>query len=852
MKMFGIRRLVLAAVTACLVLAGTVAVAAASGGGGSIGTKKQLGSETRAAEGADEIAGGAEAWESVRSAPAASAPAAALIAARRQAAGLSGTSGSWAQLTNQPYNSDDPNYRDPVISNSGGGAGLVSGRISALAVDPTNPSVVYAGGADGGVWKSTDKGQHWTPVSDNLDSLSSGALAVNPADDSVWYGTGEDNTSSDSYAGTGLYRLTNDGAGWQQIGGSQFVGLMIGDIKFDGWGHAFVATSGGLYRGNSDGTGFTKVLDAPMVGFPADPYGFSMVNSVAIRPGTKGQVLAVSMAWRGGAAYNGIYYSRNGGDTWTDEPQNGAINPKTVGRATLAYSADGSKLYAVVENTQLYNAPQQQNGASVLDGVFVSPSGDPAGPWNQIANTKKLANSGSALKNSTGYEPGIQAWYNQFLTVDPKDANHVYVGLEETFETRNGGSSWVTIGPYWNFPFACWQANPDSCPTAPHSDQHAVAIGGDGTFYEGNDGGVYSRSTSAPSVVGGNWNNLNATLHTLQYYYAGAGKDPNSSGDIVWGGMQDNGGSELIPGKSAMVEPFGGDGGDTYVDPANGQRALQEYTYGDIFKTTNGGYSPNYTVNAFTEISPSCDATTYIPSPCDPGFRFIAPFRADIKNGNHWVTGGQYVWDNGGKGFDTTCSGTACDWKIVYDTGAGNSITAINASGSTIYAGWCGPCNPADPSSNGAGFGRGAATNYGGTWHTIGTALPDRFIDQLIIDPANPAHVYAVMGGYSRNWIPNAGVGHVFESHDGGATFTDISGNLPDAPGNDLVITPSGKIVLATDVGVFVTPEATPGTWSRLGAGLPNAVVSDLSMGSGGSYIIAATHGRGLWTFPTP
>ena len=71
--------------------------------------------------------------------------------------------------------------------------------------------------------------------------------------------------------------------------------------------------------------------------------------------------------------------------------------------------------------------------------------------------------------------------------------------------------------------FACWQANADSCPTAPHSDQHAVAIGGDGTFYEGNDGGVYSRSTSAPSVVGGNWNNLNATLHTLQYYYAGAG-----------------------------------------------------------------------------------------------------------------------------------------------------------------------------------------------------------------------------------------------------------------------------------------------------------------------------------------
>jgi hypothetical protein len=558
------------------------------------------------------------------------------------------------------------------------------------------------------------------------------------------------------------------------------------------------------------------------------------------------------MAWRGGAAYNGIYYSRDGGATWTDEPQNGAINPKTMGRATLAYSADGSKLYAVVESTKLYNAPQQQNGDSVLDGVFASPSGNPAGPWNQIADVKKLANSGSALKNSTGYEPGIQAWYNQFLAVDPHNANHVYVGLEETFETRNGGSSWTAVGPYWNFSFPCWQANPDSCPMAPHSDQHAVAISSNGTLYEGNDGGVYSRSLSAPSQVGGNWNDLNATLHTLQYYSAGAGSDPNSSGDIVWGGLQDNGGTELIPGQPDMVQPFGGDGGDTYVDPTNGQRALQEYTYGDIFKTLNGGYSPHGTISAFSEISPSCFATTYIPSPCDPGFRFIAPFSADVNNPNHWVTGGEFVWDNGGLGWSTSCSATACDWKQVYDTGAGHSITAISANGNTTYAGWCGPCNPADLSTTGSGFGRGAATNYGGTWHAIGSSLPDRFIDQLVVDPANAAHVYAVMGGYSRNWIPNAGVGHVFESTDGGASFHDISGNLPDSAANRMLITSDGKLVLGTDVGVFTTSEASPGSWTRLGSALPNSIVDYVAPSPTGSYVIAATHGRGLWKIATP
>lgn len=234
-----------------------------------------------------------------------------------------------------------------------------------------------------------------------------------------------------------------------------------------------------------------------------------------------------------------------------------------------------------------------------------------------------------------------------------------------------------------------------------------------------------------------------------------------------------------------------------------------------------------------------------MPSPCDPTFRFIAPFRVDSANPRHWVTGGQYVWETS-KGFDTTCSATACNWKQVYDAGAGSSITAINANGATIYAGWCsGACNPASASTTDTGFVRGAATNYGGAWHTIGADLPNGYINQLIIDPSNPAHVHALLGGYSRRWIPNAGVGHVFESTSGGASFTDISGNMPGTVADDLLITKSGKLVVATDVGVFVTPEASPGSYTRLG-GLPNSAVNDLSYGSGQAYIIAATHGRGL------
>jgi hypothetical protein len=254
-------------------------------------------------------------------------------------------------------------------------------------------------------------------------------------------------------------------------------------------------------------------------------------------------------------------------------------------------------------------------------------------------------------------------------------------------------------------------------------------------------------------------------------------------------------------------------------------------------------------------MTPSCAAFLYTPDPCDPTPRFIAPFRADPRNIDHWVTGGRYIWDNGGKGWDTSCSATACDWKIVDDLGGQDgSTTAIAVNGSTIYAGWCGPnsaCNPEDLSTTGAGFVSGIRTNVGGTWHSASeTGLPNRYINSLVVDPNNLRHVYAVFGGFSRRWIPNAGVGHVFESTDGGSSWKNISGNLPDAPADDMLIS-HGTLVLSTDIGVFTTSQAGPGSWSRYGSGLPGAAAVDLSTMPDGS-ILLATHGRGLWKIAAP
>src|SRR3954452_3762490 len=116
---------------------------------------------------------------------------------------------AWKEVTIRPYNSDDPRYRDPFASNSSGGAGNVAGRITGLAVDGT---YIYAGGADGGVFRSSDLGATWTPLTDSLPTLSVGDVELAP-DGALWLATGEGNTGGTAYVGTGVYRLANPRSG---------------------------------------------------------------------------------------------------------------------------------------------------------------------------------------------------------------------------------------------------------------------------------------------------------------------------------------------------------------------------------------------------------------------------------------------------------------------------------------------------------------------------------------------------------------------------------------------------------------------------------------------------------------
>ncbi|MEU1275948.1 hypothetical protein [Streptomyces sp. NPDC005799] len=752
----------------------------------------------------------------------------ALVNARQQAGRLPTLPTRWSEVTNVPLQPEDKQYADPVASNFGAGFGLNSGRVSALAVDG---DTVYEGAADGGLWRSDDDGRHWKPLSDHQQTLAMGALAVNPADHSLWIGTGEPSNSGDAYSGLGIYRSTDRGRTWKQVG-KRMDGSVVPRITFDGRGHVYAATDEGVLRHDADDT----TSDWTIALAPGDPDAglTSAATDVAVRPGTGGrQVVAVIAGWftsDGGA--NGIYESDDSGKpgTWHKVTPTGDLAGVLPGRSSLSYSADGHELFALVGDAT--------NNSSDGD-VFRSATGDAAGPWTTVADEDVLKAAGA--QNS---EPTDSAWYNQYVAVDPTDPEHVYAAFSEVFESWDAGKTWATIGPYWNFGLKCYVQGPiaGGCPMTTHPDQHAIAFGTDHRVYFGNDGGVYERSATLrpdPVLPSEGWTNLNQGLHTLQYYDAAYGRDPATGGLSTWGGTQDNGNVLSLPGARELYQPAGGDGGYVVVDPHNADRAVNEYVDLDMELTTNGGRSEG-TTPSYTNISPACSWNADLPG-CDPGPEFIAPYTSDVGDLNHWVAGGRYVWDNGGKGWDTRCTAASCDWRNVHDTGEHHSITALATNGGVTYAGW--------EDWSGSHYASGIDTNAGGTWHRLTAPLPKRYVTSLTVDPHNPLHVWATYGGFTWVYVTGAGEGHVFESTDGGTTWTDRTGDLPDAPVGALTLW-HGHVVVGTDVGAFAAaPNPTGGyTWYRLAGALPNAGIVSLDVSDDGGRLLVGTHGRGLWS----
>src|SRR2546427_2943957 len=451
------RRLALLVASAVAIIAGSISPGLAAS------TNKDPGEESQ------NVAAATDWFTYQRLAPNGAVNPNAYAAVAGQAALLPTVGGAWAERTNLAGAdgsdfSDPPAYIDPTsnFSNSGAGDRWVGGRMTALASAPDG--ALFAGAADGGVWKTTDGGATWTPLTDAEGTLSIGALLIVPnvSGYTVYAGTGEANTSSDSYAGIGVLASTDRGSSWNRVGSSELNGALIFRLVQNGT-RLLAATSHGLYSFDTQSnSGWTVVLQP--AGPRVDDKNFNLavgnlISDVAVRPGTGGSQVVAVAGWRAGAPTNGFYISSDGGApfTYLANPP-GWVPAKAEGRATLAYSAAGDRAHAILHSPYLLSAGT--NGKTLLQGVYESAAGNRPAPWTKAATSEKLQASGSAQARSRigikGYGPGIQTRYNQFLAVDPGHKDHHYLRLDEGSEKQKARPGLKTRCPHRHLGVRCF------------------------------------------------------------------------------------------------------------------------------------------------------------------------------------------------------------------------------------------------------------------------------------------------------------------------------------------------------------------------------------------------------------
>ena len=664
------------------------------------------------------------------------------------------------------------------------GASATSGRVNAIAIDPRDNNVAYIGAAEGGVWKTTDGGANWTPLTDGQASLAMGAIVLDPNNpDIVYAGTGEENFAQDAYYGAGILKSADGGATWTNIVGPFTRDYISALAVHPGDGQVLLAAAQtGIWRSADGGLTWSQALQ-----FADSRVMLGKVPAISIFfDPNDGNVAWASMGSLFGNARNGVYRSTDAGRTWAPMTGGGSLSLPTadVGRIELTMApSDSSTLYAQIQNSSTANF-------GALLGIWKTT--DAGNTWSRLSLTAS--------------NWGAQLWFTNTIRVSPKDPNVVWSGALQIYRSLDGGATWTSL------------AQSGGNGTSIHVDFHALAFTPDGSrLYLANDGGMYSTTDISASRV--NWTNLNNTLSVTQFY-PGMALDASDAA-IAQGGTQDNG-SQRHDAEGRWSNVACGDGGYAAIDPAFPALAYAACQHISIQRNTGAAAW----VPAQYGVAASDTA------------QFIAPLVLDPVNPQTLFFGTTRVWrsrDSGGRW--TAISGDL--------TGsAGNGIKAIAVA-------------PSDPNTVYIGTDRGVLQTTAGAlaagsvvWTNRSAGLPGRAITHISVDAVNPATAYATFSGFPTG---TQAQGYIFKTTDNGATWTNIAGNLPAIPVNDLVIDPDvpDTLYAGTDIGVQRSSDGGA-TWSTLGNGLPNVVVHSLVLGRRQRVLRAGTHGRGVWEIALP
>jgi len=667
------------------------------------------------------------------------------------------------------------------------------GRVNCVAFHPTNTAVYYVGVAQGGIWKTTNGGGSYTPLTDNLPITRVSDICVDPNNTNVIYasicdfsyidkGLFLDGRKRHTHYGLGVYKSTDGGSSWNPTGltfqltngdASLIKEVMVNPANSQ---HLLACGVSGMYKSTDGGNTWVKKLDSLFWDMVQDPVNPSVLYAAS------GWIQNANV---GNAA---IYKTTDFGTTWT-MLNTGMAAQGTVQRTKLAIApGDPNYVYALCcDNT---------NG---FYGIYRSTNAGTS--WTYLPPQLNILEAGQ------GGGTGGQGPYDLALLVSASDKNTIYTGGVNLWGSTDGGANFNPIS-HWTLQYG---------PTLHGDIQYMDRQPGTGHIFVCSDGGIYKTSnmqigtwsTSWPT----SWTNLSNGMQCTSFYRLSSSQ--NAKGRLA-AGAQDN--ATFYYDGSSWATIFGGDGMDNYLDPQNDFKVIGSSQFGNFYYSTNNGAVGNYIAtnpnNEASEwVTPIVAAYNY------PGVLYVGNENVvkSTDGGQNWVSLSPF------NSYTNTTSNTEITALAV----APSNTNVVYAARRVRY----------ELGLKGVVF----KTSNGNTFNNITGNLPDSlFYTGLDVNPNNVNEAVISMAGFSAG-------NKVFRTTAGGIQWTNISYNLPNAPVNQVKYSPGGNAIVAcTDFGVYIL-FGNSTTWVNYGTGLPNVIVSDVEFNAVQDKVYVSTFGRGIW-----
>ncbi|MDX2172943.1 MAG: T9SS type A sorting domain-containing protein [Bacteroidota bacterium] len=668
------------------------------------------------------------------------------------------------------------------------------GRINCVAFHPTNSNTFFVGVAQGGLWKTTNGGTSYTPLTDNLPITRISDICINPSSPNTMYislcdfeyvgfGLYLNGRKRQTHYGLGVYKTTDGGSTWSPTGLS--FQLTNGDaslirkivINPSNTNELLACGVSGMYKSTNAGTTWTKQLDSLFWDMVQDP----------INP----NIIYAATGWVKNAndGYANIYKSTNFGASWslltTGIPQQGSVQ-----RIKLAIApSDNNYVYALCcdDFSGFYGIYQSTNAGAT---------------W--IYKPAAL----NILEAGTGGSTGGQGTYDLALMVDATNKNKIYTGGVNMWGSTDGGT---TFNPssHWTLSYG----------NTLHGDIHYIdRQPSTGDIFVCSDGGIYKTSNLQIDTWSGNWTTnwtkMNNGIQVTSFYRLSSSK--NNAVRLI-AGAQDN--ASIYYDGTSWSTIFGGDGMDNYLNPLNNQEIVGSSQYGYFYYSNDGG-------NTGTSVgsNPNFESSEWV-TPIVADYNLPGVLYLGNENVVKSTDGGQ-TWNTLGTIYTNT--NTLQNTEI-------SALAVSNTNSNVIYAA---RRVRYEYGLNGIVF---KSTDGGTSFTNITNNLPDTlYYTGIEVNETNSNEAVVCMAGF-------VGGCKVFKTTNGGASWINISYNLPNLPVNCIKYVPvSGQIMVATDVGVYVLNPLTT-NWTSYSLGLPNVIVSDIEFNPSLNKVYVSTFGRGIW-----